>query len=201
MKKKGLALALALTLLVVGAAGGTLAWLTAKSDPMVNTFTTSDIGVTLKETTGCEYKMIPGWTIQKDPKATVTTGSEECYLFVKLDKSSNFDNYLEYTVDTTSTDKWTKLDDESVTDEVYYRIVHTADMGKEYSVLSGDKVTVKGTVTKEMMNALGTGEGKQPLPTLTVTAYASQLYKGNTGEGGALVSFTALEAWTNISTK
>lgn len=121
MKKKGLALALALTLLVVGAAGGTLAWLTAKSDPMVNTFTTSDIGVTLKETTGSEYKMIPGWTIQKDPKATVTTGSEECYLFVKLDKSSNFDNYLEYTVDTTSTDKWTKLDDESVTDEVYQK--------------------------------------------------------------------------------
>ena len=50
MKKKGLALVLALTLLVVGAVAGTLAWLTAKSDTVVNTFTTSDITVKLKET-------------------------------------------------------------------------------------------------------------------------------------------------------
>ncbi len=59
MKKKGLALFLALTLLVVGVVAGTLAWLTAKSDVVTNTFTTSDIKVELKETTGTEYKMIP----------------------------------------------------------------------------------------------------------------------------------------------
>ena len=55
MKKKGLALILALTLLVVGVVAGTLAWLTAKSDVVTNTFTTSDIKVELKETTGTEY--------------------------------------------------------------------------------------------------------------------------------------------------
>ena len=49
MKKKGLALFLALTLLVVGVVAGTLAWLTAKSDVVTNTFTTSDIKVELKE--------------------------------------------------------------------------------------------------------------------------------------------------------
>ena len=57
MKKKGLALVLALTLLVICVVAGTLAWLTAKSDVVTNTFTTSDIKVELKETTGTEYKL------------------------------------------------------------------------------------------------------------------------------------------------
>ena len=95
MKKKGLALVLALTLLVVGVVAGTLAWLTAKSDTVVNTFTTSDIEVKLEETKGTtvtggkEFKMIPGYELEKDPKAWVVAGSEDCYLFVKLDWANN----------------------------------------------------------------------------------------------------------------
>jgi len=185
MKKKTLALVLALTLVVVGVVSGTLAWLTAKSDVVVNTFTTSDIKVELKETTGAEYKMIPGYTISKDPKATVLAGSEECFLFVKLDKPANFDDYLEYVI----ADGWTQL--EGVTDTVYYRKVVTADIGKAYSVLANDQVTVSGDITKEQMNAFTTAT----LPKLTITAYASQLYKS------AGVEFTAAEAWNNIATK
>ena len=189
MKKKGLALVLALTLLVVGVVAGTLAWLTAKSDTVVNTFTTSDIKVKLEETTGTQYKMIPGYTIRKDPKATVLAGSEECFLFVKLDKSENFDTYLEYVI----ADGWTKL--EGVTDTVYYRVVDgtTNQIGTAYSVLKNDQVTVNGAVTKEQMNALD-AEGAVK-PTLTVTAYASQLQKS------ATTTFTALEAWENITNK
>lgn len=185
MKKKGLALVLALTLLVVGVVAGTLAWLTAKSDVVTNTFTTSDIKVELKETTGTEYKMIPGYTISKDPKATVLAGSEECFLFVKLDKSANFDTYLEYVI----ADGWTKLD--GVTDTVYYRVVDgtTNQIGTPYSVLKDDQVTVKGEVTKAMMDGLTT----ETLPKLTVTAYASQLHKNATME------FTAAEAWANVN--
>ena len=185
MKKKGLALVLALTLLVVGVVAGTLAWLTAKSDVVTNTFTTSDIKVELKETTGTEYKMIPGYTISKDPKATVLAGSEECFLFVKLDKSANFDTYLEYVI----ADGWTKLD--GVTDTVYYRVVDgtTNQIGTPYSVLKDDQVTVKGEVTKAMMDGLTT----ETLPKLTVTAYASQLHKNATTE------FTAAEAWANVN--
>ena len=189
MKKKTLALVLALTLVVVGVVSGTLAWLTAKSDEVTNTFTTSDIKVELKETTGAEYKMIPGYTITKDPKATVLAGSEECYLFVKLDKSTNFDTYLEYII----ADGWTKLD--GVTDTVYYRVVDgtTNQIGTAYSVLEGDQVNVKGSVTKEQMNALD--EAGTAKPTLTITAYASQLYKS------AGVEFSAAEAWNNIANK
>ena len=189
MKKKGLTLVLALTLLVVGVVAGTLAWLTAKSDVVTNTFTTSDIKVELKETTGPEYKMIPGYTITKDPKATVLTGSEECYLFVKLEKSQNFDDFLTYEMD----EGWTKL--EGVTDTVYYRVVDgtTNQIGTPYSVLKDDQVTVKGSVTKEQMNALD-AEGVAK-PTLTITAYASQLHKN------ATETFSASEAWNNIANK
>ena len=166
MKKKGLAMVLALVLLAVCAVSGTLAWLTAKSDTVVNTF-----------------------TIGKDPKATVLAGSEECYLFVKLDKSTNFDDYLEYTI----ADGWTQLTTDkngnAITDLVYYRKVLTNDIGTAYSVLANDQVTVKGEVTKAMMDGLT----KETLPKLTVTAYASQLYRS------AGVEFTAAEAWANVT--
>lgn len=183
MKKKGLALVLALTLLVICVVAGTLAWLTAKSDTVTNTFTTSDIKVELTETNET-YKMVPGYDIHKDPKATVLAGSEECFLFVKLEKSQNFDTFLTYEM----AEGWTLVSGET---NVYFRKVLTADIGTAYSVLKGDQVTVKGTVTKEQMNALD-AEGAAK-PTLTVTAYASQLHKNATTE------FTAAEAWANVN--
>ena len=181
MKKKGLAMVLALVLLAVCAVSGTLAWLTAKSDTVVNTFTTSDIKVELTETNET-YKMVPGYDIHKDPKAKVLAGSEECYLFVKLDKSQNFDTFLTYEM----AEGWTLVPGET---NVYYRKVQTADIGTAYSVLANDQVTVKGEVTKAMMDGLTT----ETLPKLTVTAYASQLHKNATTE------FTAAEAWANVT--
>lgn len=181
MKKKGLAMVLALVLLAVCAVSGTLAWLTAKSDTVVNTFTTSDIKVELKETNET-YKMVPGYDIHKDPKAKVLAGSEECYLFVKLDKSQNFDTFLTYEM----AEGWTLVPSET---NVYFRKVLTADIGTAYSVLANDQVTVKGEVTKAMMDGLTT----ETLPKLTVTAYASQLHKNATTE------FTAAEAWANVT--
>lgn len=182
MKKKTLALFLALALVLVGIIGGTMAWLTDTTDEVVNTFTDSDIDITLAETTGEDYKMVPGYTISKDPKVTVEIGSEKCYLFVKLEESTNFDGFLTYEI----ADGWTALDG---VDNVYYRTVDTADMGTAYSVLKDDQVTVKGEVTKEMMNDLTDATH----PTLTVTAYASQFNKN------ATETFTVNEAWTNIS--
>ncbi len=181
MKKKGLAMVLALVLLAVCAVSGTLAWLTAKSDTVVNTFTTSDIKVELTETNET-YKMVPGYDIHKDPKAKVLAGSEECFLFVKLEKSQNFDTFLTYEM----AEGWTLVPSET---NVYFRKVLTADIGTAYSVLKGDQVTVRGEVTKAMMDGLTT----ETLPKLTVTAYASQLYRS------AGVEFTAAEAWANVT--
>lgn len=196
MKKKTLALVLALTLVVVGVVSGTLAWLTAKSDTVVNIFTTSDIKVELTETKGTgtgnirEFKMVPGYTIKKDPQAKVLTGSEECFLFVKLTKSGSFDTYLEYI----PADGWTQLtkdeDGKDITDLVYYREVLSTDIGTAYSVLKNDQVTVKGSVTKTLMDALNAQGAVKPA--LTITAYASQLHKN------ADADFTPAEAWANI---
>ena len=197
MKKKGLALVLALTLLVVGVVAGTLAWLTAKSDTVVNTFTTSDITVKLQETTGTSYKMIPGYELEKDPKAWVVAGSEDCYLFVKLDWANNTytsgetaKSYLDWAI----ADGWEPVPGET---NVYYRTVTSAQMSSDngatnaYPILAGNKVTVSGDITKEQMNAFTDAT----LPKLTITAYASQLHKN------ATETFSASEAWSNIANK
>ena len=182
MKKKTLALFLALALVLVGIIGGTMAWLTAQTPEIVNTFTDSDIDITLAETTGKDYKMVPGYTISKDPKVTVEEGSEKCYLFVKLEESTNFDDFLTYEM----ADGWTEL---TGVDNVYYRTVDASTADQEFAVLKDNQVAVKGTVTKEMMNGLAEAN----YPTLTVTAYASQFNKN------ATETFTVNEAWTNIS--
>ena len=183
MKKKVLSI-VAVVLVLCCAIGGTLAWLTAKSDVVTNTFAPSGIDIKLEETTGKDYKMVPGYTISKDPKVTVKDVSEECWLFVKLEKSANFDSFMTYDM----AEGW-----EAVTGApgVYARKVLTANFGTAYSVLKGDQVTVKGTVNEGMMNGLTTAN----YPTLTITAYASQLHKN------ATETFSASEAWNNITTK
>lgn len=168
MKKKATIAVVALALVLCFAIGGTLAWLVDNSGPVVNTFTYGDINIELSETTGEEYKMIPGNDITKDPKVTVEANSEACWLFVKVEKSDNYDDYLEnYTIAT----GWTALDGVA---GVYYREVDaaTALAGEDYQVLAGDKVTVLDTVTKSMMEDIKNNVVDEP--TLTFTAYAVQ---------------------------
>ena len=191
---KPVALILALVLLVGGVIGGTVAWLIATPDPVVNTFTYGDINIDLDETdtqldgdsnpNTNEYEMMPGQSITKDPEITVKSGSEEMWLFVKLEKSSNFDTFMEYTV----ADGWTAL---SGVDGVYYQHITAEDVAtadKKIAVIKDDTVTVKETVTKEQLNALDSGSSAN-YPTLTVTAYAVQ-YAGNA---------TAADAWAKVT--
>lgn len=183
MKKKIAISIVALALVLCCAIGGTLAWLTAESDTVTNTFTVGDINIELKETTN-DYKMVPGNTIAKDPKVTVKAGSEACYLFVKVEKSSNFGTFLEYAMAT----GWTQLKDTNNkdVDGVFYREVDaaTAKAGTSYPVLADNEVTVKGEVTKGQLDALT----EATRPTLTFTAYAVQ--KDNIAN--------AYTAWTKI---
>ena len=161
MKKKIAISIVAVALVLCCAIGGTLAWLTDKTDPVVNTFTVGDINIELKETT-TDYKMVPGNTIAKDPKVTVKANSEACYLFVKVTKSGNFDQFLEYAM----ADGWTQYEG---TTDVWYRTVPASNANQEFVVLKDSKVTVKGTVTKEMMTSSDFTN-----PTLTFKAAAVQ---------------------------
>lgn len=184
-KRKGIAtktmfMILAVVLIVGISVGGTLAWLTDTTDSVTNTFTVGDINIALDETT-TNYKMVPGNTIAKDPKVTVLKDSEACWLFVKIEKSTNLDDFITYDVAA----GWTALPGVS---GVYYREVAAAAADVSFDVLDNNSVTVKNTVTKTMMNDLQKDGATQP--TLTFTAYAVQ--KDHID--------TAAEAWANFST-
>lgn len=143
--------------------GGTVAWLMDKTEAVTNTFVVGKIDIDLTESIDNTqpFKMIPGETISKDPIVTVKSGSEACWLFVKIDESTNpkFGDYLTYTIAT----GWTALGENP---GVFYREVEavTTQNDVTYPVLDGNIVTVKNTVTNDM-----TGQ-----PTLTFTAYAIQ---------------------------
>lgn len=193
-KKKGVStkvfLSLLALVLVVGCAvGGTIAWLTATTEPVVNTFTYGKIKIELTETKpeNKQATIIPGVNISKDPKVTVKADSEACWLFVKVGEA-NWPTFIDedgrkvsYTIAT----GWEELPGES---GVYYREVDavTADTG--FYVLAGDETYHNGvvTVSEELTKAEVNGITTQP--TLTFTAYAVQKDGIN----------TAADAWDKV---
>lgn len=176
MKKKTLALVLALTLLVAGVVGGTLAWLTDQTAEVKNTFTVGDINIDLTETNR-DYKMVPGNKLDKDPTVTVKANSEACWLFVQVTESTNLKDFITYAI----AEGWTALSD---VDGVYYREVPASAADQTFSVLAGNTVTVNNTVTKTMLET-----AKTDAPTLTFQAYAVQ--KDNVA--------SASDAWAKVN--
>ena len=163
---RGLVLVLALALIVGVAGGATFAWLTATSDTVTNTFTYGDINIKLKESTGSDYKIIPGVDIKKDPLVTVLAKSEACWLFVKVEEEGTFvADKVTYSI----ADGWTKGDGTNIPANVYYREVAANDANQEFPVLKDNKITVSDTLTKiDIKDILTT------TPKLSITAYAIQ---------------------------
>ena len=188
-KKKGVStkvfLSLLALVLVVGCdVGGTIAWLTATTEPVVNTFTYGKIKIQLTETTGNAYKIIPGVNISKDPKVTVKADSEACWLFVKVAEEGTFvTDKVTYSI----ADGW-KVLDATNHPGVYYREVDAVTADTNFNVLAGDTtypngvVTVSENLTKAEANSVATQS------TLTFTAYAVQKDGIN----------TATDAWAKI---
>lgn len=177
---------LALVLVIGCVAGGTVAWLVAKTEPVVNTFTYGNINIALAETTGEDYKIIPGKDISKDPKVTVKGGSEACWLFVKVEEvgaiSTITTDPVHYAIDT----GWAQLKDKDGKDVsgVYYRLVDAVDNDTAFNVLKDNKIIVSGELTKETIKGYAVQQ-----PTLTFTAYAVQ--KENID--------TAADAWAKVT--
>ena len=189
---------LALVLVVaVASVGGTIAWLTDKTDAVTNTFTVGDINITLTETFNTDTnndgkndawqaKLIPGTTYAKDPVVTVKANSENCYLFVKFEEINNPSNYLEYSSNLKETE-WKQLD-QGTNKNVWYRVVNYSEADQSWQLLAGNDtypngyVKVQDTLTKANMPTTTP-------PQLKYTAYAIQT--ANTG--------SALEAWNKIT--
>lgn len=162
---------LALVLVIGCVAGGTVAWLVTSSKTVTNTFTYGDINIGLAETTGENYKIIPGTNIKKDPTVTVTAGSEACWLFVKVEEEGTFvANKVTYAI----AEGWTKGDGKDIPANVYYREVSAKEAtdGASYYVLAGDATYPEGVIT--VSEDLSKGDIPEANPTLKFTAYAVQ---------------------------
>lgn len=101
MKKKIVSVCLVVCLLATAIIGTTLAYFTDEK-AVTNTFTTGDVTIKLDETDvgadgvatgegrkeeGNAYHLLPGKTYIKDPIVTVEAGSEECYVFVRVNNT------------------------------------------------------------------------------------------------------------------
>lgn len=189
--KRVLVLALALVLLLGCGIGGTIAWLMDSTETVTNTFTVGDVEITLKEspyyqtqntygelTEGQDnsYPMIPGTTYKKNPTVAVDANSENCWLFVVVEKTNNPDTYLTYELALTG---WTAVEGET---NVYYREVKKTDTTREWQLLKGNTEHTDGyiTVKDTIVNDSSTDANAVKMPTagsepkLSFTAYAVQ---------------------------
>jgi hypothetical protein len=139
----------------------------------------------------------------------VLAGNEDCWLFIKLEKSGgyvtvgestySFDDFLEYDLllDDPGTpdaiEGWKILTDTEgniVEDVYFYQVDEDTDAQPvEYFILQNNEIQVKGSVTKEMLNALDAVEGSEVYPVLKLTAYAVQR------DANIDAIDTAIEAW------
>ena len=192
MKKK-LMTVLALVLVIAMSVAGTYAYLTHITDPITNTFTVGDIGdLTLTETTGTTYNVIPGVDLDKNPTVAYDSDANNdvaVYVFVKVTapdwtvaadnktytKSTNSaDPALSFTIDS----NWTYLTKDG-SDYIYYAAVNAAT-DFSASVISGNSITVSaGIVDGEIESLTGS---------LTFAAYAIQQ-----------AGFTVNTAWAEVS--
>lgn len=207
MKKKTVALLLALTLVVGVVAGGTIAWLVDQTGTVTNTFTVGDVNVELTET-GINndgeknFQLIPGTSYEKDPEVTIKANSVACYLFVRFDEVNNPEKYLEYTSTLTTTNDWTQLtgakDTEGKPVNVWYREVSNSAADQSWDLLakldatSNNTVKVKTTVVKAGTDTTNTDNVAMPTaenqPQLVYRAAAVQ--KDN---------LTEVEAWNQVA--
>lgn len=215
MNLRPLILVLTVALLLGATIGGTIAWLTATTQKVENTFTVGDVAITLLESelklkdngdvdydadgdmqykdpapgvTG-NYPLIPGNVYKKDPVVTVTANSEKCYLFVEVVEKNTPSAYLEYTL---NSDGWT-TNESGLPENVWYKVVEKSSNDQSWHLIQNDQVSVKTTLLKKGSTAdVSKGEVVMPeanaQPQLTFKAYAIQ--KDNTG--------TAAEAWEKI---
>ncbi len=194
MKKtsKALLLGLCAVLLVTASVLGTIAYLTS-TDEVVNTFTVGNVAITMDETDvddstpeadrdkANSYKLLPGHTYTKDPTIHVAGGSEDCYLFVKVENEITAIEGATTIADQMTANNWTVVNAEQgiyvygATDDP---TVVDADVTSNVKVF--ENFTINGTVD----NATLADYNEK---TVTVTAYAIQA-DGFEGE-------TAAEIW------
>lgn len=156
MNKK-LITAASIALAACVAIGGTIAYLTDKTDTITNTFTVGNVDITLTEEGAKDhaqnFHVYPGEVKDKIAYVEVEEGSENCFVYVKAE-AENMDE-----ISWGMSDDWTLVTGE---DDVWY---YNKSVTVETSLylLDGNHVTVGENVTEF-----------EQVPTLKFTAYAVQ---------------------------
>lgn len=198
--KKVLAMACALALTAAIAIGGTIAYLTDKTEEVVNTFTVGNVKIDLTETWNTDSdndqsndswqaKLIPGTTYTKDPKISVEEGSEDCYLFFEVVEKNNPKTYLTYAL---NDDGWTNLNLEGRT--VYWR---EAKGGESFNLLTGNAGHADGFVT--VKDTVGSTAVPMPSATPTITFKGYAIQSANFADAGGNDDANALAAWNALN--
>lgn len=99
--KKILTIIASLALVAAISIGGTLAYLSAQTNEVTNTFTFGNMSLTLTETYQQDSKIYPGAVIEKTPVVSVGAKSEPCYVYAKI--NNGFGNYATLNI----SDDWT----------------------------------------------------------------------------------------------
>ena len=160
---KILAVALAAILIVGGIINGVAAFLSSRTGSVNNTLSVGDVKISIAETNERTLPLVPGTTVDKDPKITVKSGSADCYVYVKIRESANLKTYITYEV----ADGWAPLGEDYP--GIYYRESSSMNVDAVYSVLKGDKVSVKNVDNTTL--SLITGNN---LPRLSFAGFAVQ---------------------------
>lgn len=199
LSTKAAVILLTMALLIGGTVGGTVAWLSMKTESVVNTFTVGNIYIELKEhtlvngslseteaTANVEntYKILPGTEQPKDPFVRVKANSEACWLFVKIEEPYNKATisgreYVSYSIDKS----WKTTS--GLPAGVYYKQVEFTSADAVHNILEGKKVSYSSDLTKTDLDELSSNK-----PKLTFTAYAIQ-------QNAAFDN--AVSAWTKVS--
>lgn len=202
---KVLSLVLAFVLVIGASVAGTLAWLTAQTPTVTNTFTSAELfanpendftlweheakdddgdGVytlnSSNEVTSNSYRILPGVNIPKNPTVDVVGLEEHAYLYIKV--TSTLPEGLTYSIDSSN---WTVL---SGYDGVYVYSGPNAESNIVKATNSAPKTFEATILTDNQIVVADNYSGTSDDITLSFNAYMVQA----TGNGA-----DAAEAWTN----
>ena len=183
-----------MALVAVISIGGTIAWLKASSGPITNTFSPSNISLTLEETGATagakSFPLLPGKDItDKDPKVDASA-DVAYYVFVKVTEGNwptllekdGLTKKLSYAVE----EDWLPLTDVELDDgeSVYYQELAAGASLTDEAILVNNTIVVSDELTDGELEAMANAK-----PTLTFEAYAIQKAKSNSED------FTPAAAW------
>lgn len=148
----------------------TYAWFSSKTQTINSLFTYGDIKISIidddikENEPKINYNIMPGSKIEKSTRVKVSKGSEDCWLFVEINKSDNFDIFMTYEID----EEWKLLDD---TSNIYYKEVSKQNNDQEFSIIKDNVVSVRTEIDNKTLSLLS---DEEEYPSLTVSAYAVQ---------------------------